>query len=1276
MPLRFAFRILKHGSRWTYRLVTFGVVTVGLLLAIAVLLLRYWLLPEIDDYRGYIVEGLSRAAKVRVQIGRIEGEWDGLRPRLILRDLALLDDQGRVQLRLGEVNSTLAWLSLFVGQLQFHSIRLQHLSIEVRRDADGQVLVAGIPIEQGGAGEGGLGDWLLKQHRIEITDSRLTWIDQARGAAPLRLDHVNLLIDQGFYRHRFGLRATPPADVAAPIDLRGDLRGFSFTEPSEWWGRLYLGVPYANFSGLAQWIELPARASGGSGSLRLWLTWERGQVRELTADVALQGVAARLADDLPEIKLVNLRTLLGWRDLPGRQDIWARGLTFATDDGSDFPPVDLSYIHTEAQEGRPGASEVRFNMLDLAAVAKLADRLPVAASWRERLAALDPHGRLYDFRLGWQDQLSSTGSYSARGSFREVAIRPSGSLPGFSHLSGTLDADEKRGTLSLQTADLSLNFPSVLAAPIKLDRLQGQLSWTMHEGLPTVSIEQLSAASADLVGEAAGRYQAVAGGPGVIDLQARVAYFSGRQAWQYIPLVVAQPVRDWFKTAILSGSARDLRVTLRGDLQQFPWAHGEDGRFEAVGTLKDGPLAYAPGWPHLEKVRAQLAVHGDRVEIHVDEGQVDGVKLSRLSAIIPALDKRDPVLQVNADATGAVDDFLQFIKDSPLQQRAGAFAGSVRAKGAGRLALRVELPLNDVADLRVNGAFQLANNTVDLGEGWPLLEDVTGSLGFSGDEVAIKGARARVSGAPVTFSAATVAGGGIRVQASGKFDAAALRRLFNRPFVGRLSGAADVRLNAMVRDRGSAFVLESDLVGLASTLPAPFAKGPQDRLPLRVERRERTREQDLIAFALDNVLSGQLLAERSGKRRVTRGEIVVGSAASAPQRDGIWVSGELERVDVDQWRRLIEEENAGASGGPILSGLHVSAHRVHAFSRDFPEMELTATRRYGVWAIQLDSDPVSGELRWQPEEQGTITGRFSKLQLPVPTPELEPSEGEVQSAKDLPSLDITAEDFRLGARQFGKLSLQAVPSGADWQIERLSLASPDGTFSINGLYRAWAPNPRTQLNVKLEVNNIGQFLARMNLPKGVDAGKAKLEGTVSWAGPPFALDLPTLSGGLVLSANNGRFVKIDPGIGKLLAVLSLQTLPKVATLDVRGIFSDGFAFDQISANVDIAHGVAHTQNFKMEGPAARVEMSGDVNLAAETQSLDVRVHPSLSESVALGAALVNPMVGLGALVVQKALKDPLGQILSFDYGVTGTWSDPTVTKKKREPAPAAPAGRR
>ena len=96
----------------------------------------------------------------------------------------------------------------------------------------------------------------------------------------------------------------------------------------------------------------------------------------------------------------------------------------------------------------------------------------------------------------------------------------------------------------------------------------------------------------------------------------------------------------------------------------------------------------------------------------------------------------------------------------------------------------------------------------------------------------------------------------------------------------------------------------------------------------------------------------------------------------------------------------------------------------------------------------------------------------------------------------------------------------------------------------------------------------------------------------------------------------------------------------------------------------IAKGVASTTDFSMTGPSASVAITGTANLAKETQDLHVRVVPSIGDSaaVAAGLALVNPMIGLGALLAQRVLKDPIGQMLAFEYQVTGSWEDPIVER--------------
>jgi uncharacterized protein YhdP len=200
----------------------------------------------------------------------------------------------------------------------------------------------------------------------------------------------------------------------------------------------------------------------------------------------------------------------------------------------------------------------------------------------------------------------------------------------------------------------------------------------------------------------------------------------------------------------------------------------------------------------------------------------------------------------------------------------------------------------------------------------------------------------------------------------------------------------------------------------------------------------------------------------------------------------------------------------------------------------------------------------------------------------------------------------------------------------------------------------------------MEVSDIGKALARWALPAGVKGGTAKIEGQLAWSGGPLDFDYPTLSGNLNFDAVKGQFVKLEPGIAKLLGILSLQSLPRRISLDFRDIFSDGFAFDGMVGAVRIDRGVANAESFRMAGPAARVVMTGEVDLVRETQRLRVRVIPHLSEGVALGASLVGgPVVGVAAFLAQKIFKDPIEQLISFEYVVSGSWSDPQVAKPER-----------
>jgi uncharacterized protein YhdP len=108
----------------------------------------------------------------------------------------------------------------------------------------------------------------------------------------------------------------------------------------------------------------------------------------------------------------------------------------------------------------------------------------------------------------------------------------------------------------------------------------------------------------------------------------------------------------------------------------------------------------------------------------------------------------------------------------------------------------------------------------------------------------------------------------------------------------------------------------------------------------------------------------------------------------------------------------------------------------------------------------------------------------------------------------------------------------------------------------------------------------------------------------------------------------------------------------------------------------------HTDNLMLAGPAAKVYLAGDVDLAQETQALTVRVQPSLSSALSTGAGaaavvllaanpLVGAAVGAGTLLAQKLMQDPIEQMFSYEYAVRGSWSEPVVERLGPRAVPRA-----
>ncbi len=1254
---------IRDSSLWIYRLLTWAILVTGLIFAAAILVLRYWILPDIAAYRDDIAQRLSQVTQQRITIGSVSANWDGLRPQLGLTQVVVHDAAGRPALELPRVDATLAWRSVLLRQVNFHALDIFRPALAVRRDLQGGITVAGIPLNISRQDGSDFSRWILGQRDIEIHDARLIWTDELRGAPELALEQLQLRMRNDGRRHRFGLYATPPAALASPLDIRGDLSGEDFQELTELLtGQLFVQLDHVDIAAWRPWIDFPVHFPRGTGALRAWLTFGNDTLSAMTADVQLREVRAKLGAELPELDMPQLDGRFSWKRMGEGFEVAARKLAFTTGDRLTLQPVDMTARLFAGKSGAYARGEVHANVLELAPLAKLADRLPLDAAFRQWLADHVPRGSLHDVSARWADAGTPALSYAVRGRFQELALRPHGALPGFSGFSGSIDGTEKGGTLQVTTHNAELGLPGVFRERFKFDALSGQMAWTHAVGQTELRFNNFVFMNKDLAGTLLGSYRLTGAGPGIADLTGHLTRGTAQRVAAYLPVKATANTQSWLDRAVIDGRASDVKFRLRGDLQHFPFADERAGVFEVTAKVNGGVLQYGEGWPRITDIEGDLLFRGQRMDIQVRQARIGDARLANVRAQIPDLVGRHPLLQITGEADGDTAAFLGFIAQSPVHRMIDGFTEGMQAQGRGKLGLRLTLPLDEMHKSKVSGHYQFINNRLVLDAAMPPLESVNGRLEFTESAIRVPNATAVFLGGPLTVSAGSQRDAAVSIQFNGRINADAVRRAGGVEWIRHMRGTTDWRGSLTLRQKRMDIVVDSSLQGLAVNLPAPFMKTASETLPLRVERRFVGAQQERLAVTAGSVVNAVLYRRHMAQGSVVeRGAIRFGEGAMPePERSGVAISGSMRNLDLDEWLALLGGEGAAGVG---VSAIDLRIGEVEWFDRRFAAVAIKAGLQGGALQAHVQGRDIDGVVTWRGQGKGRLSARLRKLALPVKevgAVALPPAEAV---SPELPALDIVIDEFSLADQALGKLELQATPQQRDWRIERLRLSTGEGVLNVDGVWQSWLAQPRTQVNVRLDVNDVGKFLTRFGHPEGVRRGVAKLEGTLAWSGSPQRIDYPTLTGNFVLDAGKGQFLKLEPGIGKLLGILSLQSLPRRITLDFRDIFSEGFVFDEIVAAIKVDKGVATTDNLRITGTAARINMGGQVDLARETQVLRVKVNPQISDTVSVAGALIGgPVAGLAAFIAQKLLKDPLDKIAAYEYDVTGTWADPVVVK--------------
>ncbi|MDB5838883.1 MAG: hypothetical protein JWQ23_835 [Herminiimonas sp.] len=1349
------------------------------------LVLRYAVLPNIDSYKPRIEQMAGKALGRPVSIAAINASWRGLNPHLKLENVVIHDRNGDRALSLPQVSATVSWWSVPVAALRLDSLEIVRPELGIERDKEGNMFVAGLFMDQQQKGDGAALDCVLSQREIVIRDGILRWEDGLRGSPQLVMNGVNMILQNQWRHHRFSLRATPPPEFGAPIDVRADFHHQAFarqiSDVAQWTGIVYADWRNADLALWKTYFDYPADIQQGRGAVRAWLSFDHAKVADLTADLNLSDLSARLRQDLAPLTLAQFDGRVTVREAlaPGagadRRSFGAHGYTVAlsdfsleTNDGLKLPVTSISHRFTPASEMAPERNEFSASALDLRTTSDFLAHLPLSASQRKMLDDYAPRGQLKNFTAKWQGIYPDLASYQVKGEFIGLSIKPQAprpalsksttspasaavqGIPGFDNLTGSINASDQGGTVHVESSDLVLHVPGYFADPaLPFEQLNMQAKWALKDkGRVRFQVDSLQFVQDGMTGSLSGKHVMPAGavrdkgrernaegGPGTLDLNARINQFDIVKVARYLPLQTPEGLRNWLTGALVGGRARDVAIDISGDLAHFPFRTERPGdkprgRFSVTAKIENGVLNYLPGhfgrdqtspmWPMLEAINGSFMLDRTRLHIRADSASTHGVALSKVDAAIADLSHAERILNITGSAGGPLQNFLRYTVDSPVGDWIGRFTDETRGSGNAKLGLKLDLPLAHPHDAKVQGTLQFAGNDVTLQNLIPPLMQASGDLKFHEKGFELNAIRANFLGGPVAVSGGTQSEGGIAIKADGTVSSDGLRKTYPSPVMQRLfqqiTGATRYGALISVKDKRPEIVIESGLQGISLDFPAPLRKAANESLPLRFELAGVRSEdasvlRDEITMSLGTAIAARYSRKKSNGANdpwlVERGGIGVNVPAPEPD-SGLIANVNLKSLDIDAWRNSVASILAGNTPAPAVQvpaetaapaasdALNIAqyidpevlaarATELVVMGKTLNNVVVGASHQKNIWQANIDSEQASGYVTWSESQTGRGLGRVTARLASLIIPRSAASDvSDLLDAKNstmqMPGLDIVAENFELMGKKLGHIELlannAAGPNGREWRISKLTIANPDGTLNASGKWGNPDKQSTTTLNYVLDIADAGKLLDRFGFANVLRGGQGKMDGEITWKGLPFSIDIPSLSGQVNLNLAAGQFLKVDPGAAKLLSVLSLQSLPRRLALDFRDLFSEGFAFDGVIATANIANGLMTTENFKMRSVSAAVLMNGSVDISRESQNLHVAVLPEINVGAAsvVYGLLVNPVIGLGSFLAQLFLRDPLMQAFTMEYRISGPWKDPVVTKLERRNAnaPTAP----
>lgn len=1222
------------------------------------------LTPWAKQYKTEVEQHLSTMLGQPVTINDMETSWYWFVPVLKLNDVTISDGQDHVlQLKKLLVGINL-FSSLWHWQIQPGILYVEDAVLTIHQ-IDDRWEIDGLAQEQKkmtlekSAYAPVLG-WLLEQQKIVIKHVSADVYLSDGSFIPLKNIHLTIVNHHGHYRVKGSayLAQKISTQMSVIADIQLNLSALQKTK-----GHVYVGL--RQFIPM-QWQtflpKLPCDIKDTRGDLRLWLDFTQGKIAGLQSEFSFQNIRWRNGKSSKEQSIQSLQANVSWTRA-------LNGWTLAGDqikakiNGLVWPEntVQIKY-QNDTQTYQVFAKTLL-----------IAPILNMDMPWPDSLKPVlihHPSGELYDTQVK-----------IAHGSVSEILTRFSNlswkkyqTTPGIKHISGVLSWHPTKGRLDLngeQVIFVAKNKPK-----ITLDQLNGSVDWQLGDVL-NVNVNRLIMVHPSfLLNAQAALKDHTQDKPGLLDLSLEFSLNKAHQWMSWIPEQALKPkLYYWLTHDVKNIDKATGKVVINGPLSNFPFDH-QEGEFTVSSYLTGLDLRFAKHWPIATNVDAYLQVKERTLDANIVHANFGRVESGRVALQVNNLGLNKERLLVRGLIDAPARDMQDYIWGSPLKFQLKKL-NTLVIKNHLNLDLSLDVPLFPEDDkILVHGKLGFNNNQIGFKKVSHALrlKDLTGTLNFDEDGVNNSQLTGVFLNEPVNIE---VNQPKQNHYTKISFDTYAsipnIQQQLNLPKQSWLDGRVRVKtILALTNDPKLTDYIHasSSLAGVSIGLPPPFGKDLKEKAPLNLYIHFAAQDGFRLQLNYDNRLSTDLWLNDIGDQYVVdRGEVRLGSGrAQLNKQPNVQVVGALTEFNWQQWHALLGDSSNKPSFVDKLQFVDIQVGHLIAFRQDFKDVTVSFHKENNhLFALQFKQKDMSGHVHFDVLSR-TLSGNFDYLLLNDSLfNDKKREEASTLVPKDIPNLDISIQDFQWGKKQFGRVILKSKSTDSLWKIEQLDVSTPAYQLQIDGEWMRNEKTNQTKMHAKLDIKDLAKGLERMQISPVVGARQGSVEFEGGWKGGIADFALANVQGQFQMQLKNGRITHFSPeteqklGLGKLLSVLSLQTIPRRLKLDFSDLAYNGYSFDIFKGSFAMNHGVLRTHDSYLDGPVAYASMKGDLDVSKRLYDLNLLVSPNITASLPVVATIAGgPIAGVATWVVSRIINDRMQKVSGYTYKISGPWLDPVI----------------